>query len=224
MHPVSRCWLFLQSSPLPRSQSWPPARCHVERVATSTTAALFAHGVGVDLLLFYLFPPFFPPLLGQCLSISTSPHISSFPHHRGCSGYHQISTKPFFRTQWAPLDNFGISFPGCGVSPIPPGDFSGWAGWDGGASTCGFAGLVAASASMPGAWAAARCKIHPGAFWGGFGAGGYFAFWPLLGKGLGKGVGVGVPSRAAVPLLCTNLCPSVAPGFISIARLMSVLR
>lgn len=222
---------FLQSRSLPTSQSWPPARCHVERAATLTAAALFARsGVLISFLLF-IFPLFFfPPPPGERLSISVSPCDSSFPRHGGCSGCHQIPTKtpfPLFQTRWAPLDNFGVGFPGCRASPIPTWDFLGWAGWEGAAPTREFAGLVAESASVPGARTAARWKIHPSAFLGDF-AGFYFAFWPLFGRGLGRGVGVGAPSGAAAPLSCTNpcplpACPSAAPGFISIAQLTSAL-
>lgn len=231
MHPASRCWLFaipiasdiaiVAAGSLPRG-----ARGHVDRSRPVCSQRR------VDFFSFIYFPTFFffPPPPGERLSISVSPCDSSFPRHGGCSGCHQFPTKtpfPLFQTRWAPLDNFGVGFPGCRASPIPTWDFLGWAGWEGAAPTREFAGLVAESVSVPGARTAARWKIHPSAFWGDF-AGFYFAFWPLFGRGLGRGVGVGAPSGAAAPLSCTNpcplpACPSAAPGFISIAQLTSAL-
>lgn len=189
MHPVSRCWLFLQSSPLPRSQSWPPARCHVERVATSTTAALFAHGVSVDLLLFYLFPPFsssagavplrFPPLptIPPSHTTEDAPATTKFPPSPFSpssepSGLHRII--------------LALVFLGVRRAPSRQGIFRmGWMGW----SSVNLWLCRAGSGECKHARSLGRSSLQnpPQHFFGRIWGRGLLCFLAPFGEGIGKG-------------------------------------
>ena len=200
LHPASRCWLFaiptasdvaiVAAGSLPRG-----VRGHIDR----SHPVCSRRRVGVNLLLFYLFPPFFSPLCWG--SVSRFPPLPTIPPSHATEDA-PAATKfppnpfsPLFRTRWAPPDNLGVGFPGCRASPIPTWDFQD--------------GLDGTEQHQPvglqGWWRRARvcqelapqlvAKSTPALFGGIFGEG-LFRFLALFREGIEEGVWSRSPLRS----------------------------